>query len=157
MAKSGFQLRVELDGKSVTRLNRALKALGETDAPFIRAALDDIGPRFAGAIKSRAKGGIAAGVQTKGVKGSGGALRFAGVVKHPGSRSMEFGRQYYYRGYKGRAVKSGQRFKVAGGQRPQPYVGVINGDHAIGAVKGYARERLTEAINQEWERIGGPE
>jgi len=70
---------------------------------------------------------------------------------------MEFGRQYYYRGYKGRAVKSGQRFKVAGGQRPQPYVGVINGDHAIGAVKGYARERLTEAINQEWERIGGPE
>lgn len=154
MATKTMQFRVELDGKTASRLNSALKALGETDAPFLRAALDDVGARYLNEIRARAKGSLKGGARARGVTGQANTLKFSGFVGHPAAKALEFGRQYYYRGYKGRAQKTGQRFKSSPGMRAQPYVGIKNKDQATGATSPYARERLTEAIAQEWERLG---
>jgi hypothetical protein len=101
-----------------------------------------------------------------GVRGKGGQLRAVVTMKHPGARSMEFGRFNYYRGFQGNnrngakrgkgSVKgSGHKFQVlkGRGQSPKPFLGVIEGGHAIGAVKDDVEQLLTAAIRAEWNRI----
>lgn len=143
---------IEIQG--IKQLSRALRALGETDAPFLREALDRSGRQLAGAIRRHADGGIADAVEFRGVKGGASALRAALRIKHPGSRSMEFGRVWYYRGYSGRAVKeTGSRFR-ARGQKAKPFIGIVRGDAAIGEVGDEIQADLAQAFEDEWERIG---
>ncbi len=151
--RNNVRIHIELDKGTMTRLNAALRILGEKDAPFLREALDDVGQRFAGEVRARAPGGIAAKAKYRGVKGSATGLAAKGVDDHPGARSMEFGRVWYYAGYKGRNVKSGRKVRRTG-QKARPFMGIIAGDKAYGAVQPYARERLLEAVNREWERLG---
>ena len=156
MAVGGtFQFRVELDRKTFGRLDKALRVLGETDAPFLRAALEDVGSRFASEIRSRAPGGIAGQVGQPVIKGKLGQLKSVGAVRHPGSRSMEFGRVWYRSGYTvvNHKFVGGTKVKRRG-QTARPFVGVIKGDAATAATQPYARERLTEAVEREWDRIG---
>lgn len=42
----GIYLKFEVDGQSLKRLNGALKALAADDAPFLKAAMEDIGRRL---------------------------------------------------------------------------------------------------------------
>lgn len=147
-------IRIEIDEKSMGRLTKALRILGETGAPFLRAAMQDVGERFADEIRHRSPGGIGGHVQMKGVLGKGGALRASGVVKHPGARSMEFGRKWYWTGYRGRAQRTGRKTPHTPGQAARPYLGVIKGDAATAAITPYAREHILEAIDREWDRIG---
>lgn len=154
MAAGTSGIRIEIDEQSMKRLSRALKVLGEKDAPFLSAALDRAGQAFASAARGYAPGGIASRVEYLGVRGSGGAQRAVGRVRHPGSRSMEFGRVWYYRGYRGRNVSSGRKYPVPRGQRARPYLGVVDGGAAIGRIAPTARQDILTAIDQEWERIG---
>lgn len=146
---------VELTG--VTRLRNALSLLGETDAPYLRTALEWASHRFIAAAARRAPGSIGRSITLAGVQPSARYVAQAKiVVKHPGAAPMEFGRQYYYRGYKGRAMRAtGYRFRVppGRGQKARPYLGVVNKDAAIGEVQDDIEKMLMDAIEAEWERI----
>ncbi len=195
--------RVELRG--VSTLNKALRVLQEPDAPILRGALEKAGRMLQGAAASRAPGGIGRKTGFTGVRGSKAGLRAAVTINHPGGRSMEFGRVWYYRRFsqeggakraanimkfldyshddrlrrsavknllaigagignnrpgskraKG-SMKRQWRFRVpeGEGQRARPYLGVIKGDAAIGAVKDEVEDLLTKAIRDEWDRITG--
>lgn len=139
-------------------LAAALRVLGETEAPHLVEALTEGGQMLHRAARSRARGGIGAQMEAVGVRGKGGAIRYVIRSRHPGARSMEFGRIWFYRGYTGRNVKSGTRFKVgalgSAGQHPRPYLGVVRGDAAIGETSEPIARLLLQAIEAEWERIG---
>lgn len=149
---ASVKIEVSVDAR---RLERALRVLSDEDAPFLRVALEESGQELAGASRSRAPGGIAGAVQFAGVKGRSNRLRATVVVKHPAAKAMEFGRQTYYRGFTGRRMKAtGSPFKAGrGGQKAQPYIGIVKGNAAIGAVGPGVRLRLERAIAQEWDRI----
>lgn len=145
---------IEIDG--VTNLKRALRVLAEPDAPFLRSALEESGQLLRAAAARRAPGRIAAAVRFTGVKGKGAGLRATIDVRHPGARSMEFGREMYYRGFTGRQQKAtGRKFRVGPGrgQPARPYLGVIKGNAAIAEVEDRVRQLLAEAFEREWERI----
>ncbi len=165
---------VEIQG--ATQLKRALKVLGEKDAPFLREALTEAGHILQHETSSRAPGGIARKVGFTGVKGVGGALRAVVKIDHPGGRSMEFGRIWYYRQstyYRQHGEKSGignnrpgskrvkggikakaQKSVDGGGQQNRPYLGIVDGGAAIAASKSRVVELLNDAFEREWERIG---
>lgn len=154
-----FDLKVELDGKSYTNLMRALRVLGEEDAPHIRKALQLAGRRFTSEIGSRAPRAFRR-FSERGVIGHPGGLKFSSSIAHPASRRMEFGRnpRPYGVTWKQANRRRGQGGKggyVLRGQSPRPYVGIKSGGQAIGATAPYAKEVLTQAINDEWARIGG--
>lgn len=150
-------IRIELDGKTAGNLSKALRVLAEPDAPHLREALEEGGQMLAGATRSRAKGRIAGSVQFAGVKGKAHLMRATVVVKHPGAKPAEFGRQTYYRGFTGRRQKAtGTPFKAGrGGQKAQPFVGIVKGGAALGAVEPRVRQLLTSAVSKEWDRLGG--
>ena len=56
------------------------------------------------------------------------------------------------------SMKSQFRYKVgelgSAGQRPRPYLGVIKGNAALGAVREQVEKKLTDAVRKEWDRIG---
>lgn len=175
---SGATWRVELEG--ISSLQKALRALAEPDAPFLRKALEESGELLRGAAASRAPGGIGQKVSFGGIRGTvGGGLRAIVVIDHPGGRSMEFGRVWYYRGFKGHNQKSGHRFRAGdasfdlvkgrkgalvrkyrkgvgetgAGQKPRPYLGVKDGGHALAAVRDQVEQKLTDAVRKEWDRL----
>ena len=135
---------IQVDG--AIQIQKALRVLGETDAPFLRAALEESGQDLAAEAAARAPGGIGRAVKFTGVKGKPSGLRAMVQVKHPGSRSMEFGRKWY--------GQHGRRVKVAKGQPARPYFGIVKGDAAIGATNERSMKRISDAIFNEWERIG---
>lgn len=150
------KLNIEVDKRSAERLSRALSVLGEDGAAWFRNIWDDLGQMLTGAIRSRAQGSIKSGVQYKGV-GRGktvGGIRAAGIVKHPGSRSMEFGRNLYWTGYRIQNRKFVGGSKVGRrGQAPKPYIGIVDGGHAIGEVTPKAKKAVEEAIAREWGKM----
>lgn len=147
------QIKVEVKGAKA--LTRALKSLGETEAPFLKQVLEDSGRLLEQATRSRAPGGIASKVDFTGVKGKGGAVRAVVTVKHAGAKSMEFGRTTYYEGFRGRAQKATGHKVKRKGQTAKPFMGVKRGDHAIGAVTDDVKTRLVRGYEQEWERLAG--
>lgn len=155
MAKT-LQLKIDLPDKEVTKFNKALKTLGETDAPFIKDAVEDSGQFFTNRVRGHAKGGIASAVAFVGTKGQGASVRAIGVAKHPAAAPMEFGRTNYYRGFKARQQKrTGQKFKASPGQKAEPFVGIKTGDQATAETRPYARERILDGFAKEWDRILG--
>lgn len=156
---AGGAVKIGIEVKGAKAIGRAFKLLGETDPPFLREALTEGGQLLEGATRSRAPGGMAQKVDFVGVKGKGAQLKATVVVRHGGAKSMEFGRLYYYRGFRGRAMKStGQRFRSGRGQKAKPFVGIITGGQALGQVEAKVKDLITTAFEKEWERIaGGPD
>ena len=156
---AGGAVKIGLEVKGAKALQRAFKLLGETDAPFLKKALEESGELLEGATRSRAPGSMAQKVAFTRVSGKGATLRATVVVRHAGAKSMEFGRLYYYRDFQGRAMKAtGQRFRSGKGQKAKPFVGVISGGQAMAAVEPQVRAKIQAAYEKEWERIaGGPD
>lgn len=151
---------INLGVEGQREIQRALRALSEGDAPFLRKGLTDSAILLRNAARSRTHPSIAGTLDFIGIKGKAANLRAVVRVGHPGGRSREFGRVWYWTGYRGRAVKTGRKEKSSrGGQKAQPYMGIIKGDGAIGEVAPRVREILSDAISLEWERIavGGEE
>lgn len=147
-------LRIELEG--VTELQRALKVLSDPDLPFLRPALERSGQLLA-AEGARRAGKIGGAVDFDGLKGKTvGTVRAVVRVKHPAGTSFEFGRTHYYRGYKGRDQRSGQKVKVAGGMKPRPFLGIKyeRASGAIAATREPIEGMLSAAFSAEWDRIG---
>lgn len=140
-------------------IKKALQILGETDAPFLREAMEKVGHLAERETRARAPGTMASKTDFIRVALSRrGDIRALLAVKHGGAIPMEFGRTRYYRQYK-RGAKGEHYMKATGykgtypGQRAKPFVGVVNQDHAIGAVKDDMARLLGEALEKEWERI----
>ena len=155
----GFELKVEIEGKSYGRLMKALQVLGEEDTPFLRAALWRSGNRYKSEIMARAPSFVRRTVD-RGVQRFGSGLKFSAGVDHPAARRFEFGRNprpygvsrgVFFRSAGTRGTRAGYVYK---GQRPRPYVGVISGAHATGAARPYAEDQLRQAVSDEWDRIG---
>lgn len=145
--------RIDVEG--VTELSRALRVLAEPDAPYLREALAESGRELEHAAERRTHPSIASTIDFAGVKGTRAGLRAVVRIKHPGGRSMEFGRQFYYRDFTGRQQRAtGRRFRSSPGQRAKPYLGIVKGDAAIAETAGSIAKRLGAAIEREWERIG---
>lgn len=205
MAGSGnVSWGIQLEG--VSTLNKALRVLQEDDLPILREALTKSGRLLQSAAASRAPGGIGRSVDFAGIRGTKAGIRALVRIDHPGGRSMEFGRIWYYRANaagrsaqieaslrysptearraraerrlsqlasgvrignnrpgskrrKGSMVAYMQRYRVgdigSAGQRPRPYLGIINRNAAIGAVEDDVERLLTAAIRDEWNRLVG--
>lgn len=151
-------------------LARAMRVLGDQDAPFLKDALVKSNNLLAAEIRSRATGGLANSVHIIGLKGEGSArgLRAVVQVRHPGSRSVEFGRVKYYTDFTGGNNRPGSKRKKGSirrtgtlvtrrGQRPRTYVGIKHGSHAIGATAPEISKILSEAIDKEWARLAEDE
>lgn len=168
-SRSGATWSVEVTG--TTQLKRAFRVLAEPDAPFLREALAAAGRILEHEAASRAPGGIAKGIGFSGVRGVGASLRAVISIKHPGARSMEFGRVWYYhqvgagvsgmgnnrpgsKRVKGSMKTKGTKYRASPGQKAKPFLGVKDGGHAIGASKDRVVALIGEAFEREWERLG---
>lgn len=149
------QAKVSIQVTGVTALKRALKAVGETDAPFLRTAVDEGGHLLEWAVRGSAPGTMASKVAFVSLRGSGVNVKALVKVNHPGAKAMEFGRKKYYRGFTGRRQKATGTPFQARGQQAKPFVGVRNLDHAIGAVKPDIENKINQAVVNEWERLAG--
>lgn len=164
-SKNTAWFEVQLDGKAVSQLNRALSLFEEQHADFLREALAKSAHILTPEIKRRAKGSISNRVEYAGLKGTKAGVRAVITINHPGARSAEFGRRRWHvspgagnnRGTQKRAKGSMKRGKVVirPGQKARPFLGVEKGDAAIGAKADEIRTLLTNAIEQEWIRLGG--
>lgn len=165
-SKGSATWSVQVEG--LARAKRAFRAFGDGDATYVREALDRSGEILANATAARAPGGIAKATRYIGVRGKGLALRAVVNVRHPGARSMEFGRIWYwaspgagnnaigFRRAKG-SMKAGRKVRSSPGQAARPYVGIISGG-AIAAVAPEVQQILQEAYEREFERIAnGPD
>ncbi len=146
---------VDIEVRGARSLIRALRLMQDVEAPFVREAMEESGQLLTGAARGRAPGGIAQTVDFIGVRGSGARIRATVKVRHPGAKSMEFGRRKYYRGFTGRRQRSGQAFQASPGQRARPFVGIRRGDAAVGAVKNDVGRKLIQAYEREWARVAG--
>lgn len=142
MASKTARVGIQVEGAK--QLQKALRVLGEKDAPFLKEALETSGRMLSREAGSRAPGGIGRAVKFTAVRGKPSGLRAIVNVKHPGSRSMEFGRKWYGR----------PRRRVARGQQARPYMGIIRGDAAVGATNDEVKRLISDAFDKEWERIG---
>lgn len=120
---AGIKLKFEVRG--VTKARAGFRALGD-DSVF-----RDLGKRagdyFARvALGNNRLSGVHARVQPR--KAGSARVVFSG---HPAMKSEEFGRVMYYRGYTGRNVRSGVKFRSSRGYRARPFIGVVKGDKAI--------------------------
>lgn len=148
-------VRLEMEGRKT--LARALKVMGDVDAPFIRAALEEGAKLIGDTARGYARGSIASGITYEGLKGTGVGSRAIVKARHPGSKSMEFGRTLYPSGYRrtGGGISGGTKVKRAG-QRAKPYIGVKNRDAALGAsLPQITGEIFPAAIAAEWARLLG--
>lgn len=154
-------LSIETDG--VKGIKLGLQALSHPKLPFLEDTIEQAAHIFSGEIRSRAKGGIKGKVKGGYVRHKGGQILATVTVTHPGARSMEFGRQRYYRKFKGNnrpgskrkkgSMKAGQAF-TSKGQRERVFVGIRRGDAAIAASQARVEELMANAILAEWERQG---
>lgn len=154
MAKPGpLKMGVEILG--VKEMGKALKAVGDTEAPFVTEALEWAGPHMVASAKTFApNSSIANAISFIGVKGKGIRQRAVVRAKHPAGASFEFGRLWYYTGYSGRDARGGIRVRRYPGFAKKPYLGIVKRDKALGEVSEEITDRLMDAMVKEWRRLG---
>lgn len=155
MASQTAKVSIQVTGAKA--LKRALKELGDTEAPFLRQAVDEGGHLLELAVRGMAPGAMAQTVRFVAVRGSGANVKALVRVTHPGAKAMEFGRHTYYKGFtrplhKGGMKATGTPFQSRG-QKARPFVGVMKLDQAIGSVKDEIQTKIEQAFVKEWERI----
>lgn len=152
MARTGMSIEI----KGVGKLTRALRALEELDAPELKATMGRISRIAEGEISQRAPGSMPGRVNARAAKKFGRTITL-GEVKHPGAKSMEFGRTKYYTGYRGRNQKSGTKV-TRSGQKARPFIGIKTGKQSMEAMRGPIEREIREGIAAVWARdTGGPD
>ena len=153
-------------GRSAQRASFNLQVNGVKE---IRRALNDVsaarsGPaadayekgiragaeRVAWEIAVRAPGSMGGKTKFDRMLGRGVYARGVVAVNHPGARSMEFGRKYYWVGYTGRQPRTGRKVLHHPGQVARPFVGVIKGDQALGSAGPYVARQIGIGIERAW-------
>lgn len=155
-------ITIETDG--VKGIKLGLQALAHPKLPFLQDTIEQAARILGGEVRARAIGGIKQTVRAGYVRNKGPQILATVSVTHAGARSAEFGRQHYYRGFKGNnrpgsprtagSMKRGQKF-VSRGQAEKPFVGVRRGDAAIAAANAKVEELMANAILAEWEKTHG--
>lgn len=147
-------MRVRIEG--LKAVQAGLKALQVDDAPFVRGALMEIGGLLAGVMRT-AVPHESFKVGEPNVLGGANNLRVQVPVAHPGARSYEFGRKWYYRGYRGRAVRSGTKFVATPGQIARPYLHIVKGPSVAERIRPQAEGLLLKAYQEEWAKASAPQ
>lgn len=128
-----------------------LRAMNVQSVPIIDEALTDIGNVLAigmDAVKPHASFKVG---KPK-ILGKPHSRRVSVAIAHPGARSAEFGRKWYWRGYTGRNMKAGYKFQPAsGGQKARPYLGVISGASVAQSIRPFAETKLVDAYIRQFE------
>lgn len=151
-------VQIELEG--VKELRAIFRKLGMEDAAHLRKALERVGKELLFPAVRAAAGSVSSAfgssVVNEGVKGKGASLRAVVAVTHPGAKPMEFGRVWYYRGFRGRQMKAtGIRYNVGPGrgQQARPYLGIIKGGGVAVGIGGEAAQIIEDGIEQEFEAL----
>lgn len=158
-------VEVQVRTAGILGVKLGLSALLNPKLPFLEPVMVKSARILADEVRARAKGGIRASVRGGYFRRVGAQLHATVSVSHPGSRSMEFGRQRYYRGMvgnnrpgskreRGSVKRTGRKFISPRGQASRPFIGIKHGDAAIGASKVRIEELLAAEILAEWERRG---
>lgn len=148
-SRGTFGTNIQITGLKAAQ--DGLRAMNVQSVPIIDDALTDIGNVLAigmDAVKPHASFKVG---KPK-LAGKPHARRVTVPLSHPGARSMEFGRTWYWRGYTGRNAKAGYKFQPAsGGQKARPYLGVIAGASVAQSIRPYAETRLVDAYIRQFE------
>lgn len=148
-SKGTFGTNIRITGLKAAQ--DGLRAMNVQSVPIIDGALTDIGNVLAigmDAVKPHASFKVG---KPK-LAGKPHARRVTVPLAHPGARSMEFGRKWYWRGYPGRNAKAGYKFQPAsGGQKARPYLGVIAGASVAQSIRPYAEKKLVDAYIRQFE------
>jgi hypothetical protein len=158
MAK-GVSLKMDVEG--MPELKRALKEIGEKDAPFLAEAMETVGHDLEANVAGRAPGSMGGKTQFVGVKGAGASQRAVVSVRHPGAAVREFGRgQMTISARRKKALSwPGARHPVRrahqAGRPPRPFIGIKAGNLAVGATMDEAPSIIGRAVEREWARLTG--
>ncbi len=151
MASKAITWRIDTTG--IKGLQAVLKAVGEKEAPFLKSAMGDVAKLLEREVATRAPGSMGAKLRSSVFSGKGLGARL--VDSHPGAKSMEFGRTRYYAGFHGHAQKATGHVVKRPGEKARPFIGIVHGDAAIGAVMPRARELIQTAMVAEFDRLAG--
>lgn len=147
--KATFGTNIQITGLKAAQAG--LQAMNVQSVPIIDEALTDIGNVLAigmDAVKPHASFKVG----KPRILGKPHARRVSVAIAHPGARSAEFGRTWYWRGYTGRNMKAGYKFQPgSGGQKARPYLGVISGASVAQSIRPYAEKRLVDAYIRQFE------
>lgn len=161
MPKTGsgnIYVRVAIPDHDVRRLVRLVNLLGDREAPFLAAGLQQAQQIMVEEISARAPSVVRPTIRARPV---GPRTRAATVtISHGAAKELEFGRK------KPRWVRPRTRKALwwPGAAHPvpkarhgpfaaRPFIGVMDRGHAIGAAEPRIREVLAAAIDQEFARL----
>lgn len=166
--KATFGTGIRITG--LKAVQEGLKAMNVQSVPIIDGALMDIGNVLAigmDAVKPHAS--FKVGTPT--LRGKPHARRVSVPLTHPGARSKEFGKKYWWAGYKrpgisrgspkGYSMKGGYKIEKEApkGQRAKPFLGVISGRSVAESIRPYAEKKLVDAYIEQyaasWAAAGG--
>lgn len=143
-----------ISGANVSDLKKVMEYIDSFDLPLLATALEQAGYTVAREARSGHPAPIAESFHYAGIKGVGVGMKASVKASHPGAKTYEYGRSYYYKratelattssrgkkkwfgakignnrpGYvrpKG-SMKGQQRYKSSRGFRPHPILGVLN-------------------------------
>lgn len=152
MPTEAFAVRVD----GLQALKKAMKAIGDTNAPFLTRAMEQAGPLVAAEVPKDAPRHLRGAVAFVGVRGIGGNVRALIEVSAPDANRQEFGRapKPYLHSGTARGRRRTYKLKRAGyvykGSKARPYVGVKNKDHALGRALPIVGPIIERAILAEW-------
>lgn len=156
--KATFGTNIRITGLKAAQ--EGLQAMNVQSVPIIDAALGDIGNVLAigmDAVKPHAS----FKVEKPKISGKPHARRVSVGIAHPGARSKEFGKKYWWSGYKrpgapkgtpkGYSMKGGYKIEKVPGQPAKPFLGVIEGPSVAQSIRPYAEKKLVDAYIKQYE------
>lgn len=160
--KSGaISVRIEIPEADVRRLNRLVDLLGDRQAPYLAEGLREAAAIMVREIQQRAPSVVRPTVRARPV---GPRSRTATVtVGHGAAKELEYGRKYprFVKPTRKRALWwPGAAHPIARPVRPgpfaaRPFIGVMDGGHAIGAAQPQIQAVLAAAVEREFARLAG--
>lgn len=156
--KATFGTNIQITGLKAAQAG--LQAMNVQSVPIIDEALRQIGNVLAigmDAVKPHASFQVGKPV----IRGKPHARRVSVPLAHPGARSVEFGKKYWWTGYKrpgapkgtpkGYSMKGGYKIEKDPGQKAKPFLGVIEGPSVAQSIRPYAEKKLVDAYIRQYE------
>jgi hypothetical protein len=161
-ASGKVQIKVQIEPGELRRLRRQLRALG-VDSPEVREAFEQaVDTVLLPALRAAAPGSMGSRIKRGKVSRAqlGTNPRVMIRINHPGAASYEFGRKFWWRGWRGRARGKGSQkalggytFRATPGQPARPWIG-IKGGGVLAAARPALIRAVERGIERAWRRLG---
>jgi len=156
--RSTFGTNIQITGLKAAQ--DGLRAMHVQSVPIIDDALGDIGNVLAigmDAVKPHAS----FQVQKPVIRGQPHARRVSVGMAHKAVRTVEFGKKYWWVGYKrpgisrgsprGYSMKGGYKIQKSPGQPARPFLGILSGASVAESIRPWAGQRLVDAYIKQFE------